>query len=275
MDLLLENPIVWIGIAILLVILIIVISVLVGKKRAREVEELDQMFTEGHLAGEDFGKISVEKVRRNALEREKRKKELQHLHPVKERPKKGVKVIPDEDKEIILTPILSDSRPNPTIKRDTESAMVKDEKKKQVSSARSHLKKDMVQEESVSSKSRLSPTSSQVQPEELDPNQDPPTSRHLYKKSLLSPERGEEEGEGEMPSNQPQLTERELKSPSKAQESAMGNSATESGIPSRMGGLPNRTGRGYGGHSSSTQTRPRELPSRSKRRPPSKNMHDR
>lgn len=266
MELLIENPIVWIAIAIFVVILIVVISVLVGKKRSREVEELDQMFSEGNLAGEDLGKISVEKVRRNALEREKRKKELQHLLPVKERPKKGEKVIPDEDKEIILSPILSDSRPNPTVTKARESANVKGGRK-----AKDDQRQKQAPEEIMSDR-QLSPSSSEKSSEGLDPNLDPQTSRQLYKKSLLSPERmdGDEEEDISLTQSQ-QAGVSNPSSSGLSQKNALGNLQAESS--QRMGGLPKRTSRSSDNHS--TPSRPRELPSRSKRRPPSKNTYER
>lgn len=72
----LNGPLLWIGLA-LIVIGIIVVSVIVGKKRSKELDELDRMFPEQELL-EDTG-ISVEKVRRTTREREKRRLEAQHL----------------------------------------------------------------------------------------------------------------------------------------------------------------------------------------------------
>jgi hypothetical protein len=84
------------GSVILVVAVIIIVSVVIGKKRRQEVEELDKMFPDGSMSSDNI-KISVEKVRRTTMQRERRQK--QQIH--RERPKKGQKTLPFEDQEII------------------------------------------------------------------------------------------------------------------------------------------------------------------------------
>ncbi|WP_044641283.1 hypothetical protein [Risungbinella massiliensis] len=74
---LLTQPIFWVGI-VLLIAGWIAISIMVGKKRQRELEELDSFFP-----GEDeystTGQISVEKVRRQTNKRKERMQQTQRI----------------------------------------------------------------------------------------------------------------------------------------------------------------------------------------------------
>lgn len=74
---LLTQPIFWVGI-VLLIAGWIAISIMVGKKRQRELEELDSFFP-----GEDeystTGQISVEKVRRETNRRKERMQQTQRI----------------------------------------------------------------------------------------------------------------------------------------------------------------------------------------------------
>lgn len=120
MEMLQENIILWIVLAVVLILgVIIVVSVIIGKKRKREVEELDRLFPDGGMDSDNV-KISVEKVRRHALERERRQaKNVIH----RERPKEGEKVLPDEDKEIIIRdPSMLPPKSQPKAESEKKSA---------------------------------------------------------------------------------------------------------------------------------------------------------
>lgn len=97
MDFIMENPILWgIVLVVLLIAIIVVISIFVSKNRKKEVEEIEKMFPAGNMSSEDI-KISVERVRRSAKERESRKQQTKkRIH--RERPKEAH---PDEDKEFV------------------------------------------------------------------------------------------------------------------------------------------------------------------------------
>lgn len=95
MGFIMENPLLWgIVFVVLLIAIIVVISIFVSKNRKKEVEEIEKMFPSGNMSSEDI-KISVERVRRSAKERESRK-QTKRIH--RERPKEAH---PDEDKEFV------------------------------------------------------------------------------------------------------------------------------------------------------------------------------
>lgn len=104
MEEILFHPVLWTIIAVGLVTAIVA-SVVIGRKRSKEVEELDKMFPEGKLAGQNLEKIPVEKVRRYSMERERRKREREKEMPKRVRPKEGEKVFAEEDQEFILHPL--------------------------------------------------------------------------------------------------------------------------------------------------------------------------
>ncbi len=110
---LINDPMVWIGVGAI-ILLVIVISLIIGRRRKKELEELDQLFTDERKY-DDTDKISVEKVRRATLEREKRmearRKELEQRKPRK--------VIPDEDQEIITNVEIIEEEPPITNERKT------------------------------------------------------------------------------------------------------------------------------------------------------------
>lgn len=94
MDFIMENPILWGSIfVVLLIAIIVVISIIVSKHRRKEVEEIEKMFPSGNMTSEDI-KISVERVRRKERGSQKHRKKRIH----RERPREAH---PDEDKEIV------------------------------------------------------------------------------------------------------------------------------------------------------------------------------
>ncbi|SHE95871.1 hypothetical protein SAMN05444392_105130 [Seinonella peptonophila] len=109
------------GGAVVVIALIIVIWMVIEKKRKREVEELENMFPEGHLSGEQLEKIPVEKVRRSTIERERRNKELNKKYADRQRPKKGEKVFDEEDREFVQTTRMS------TLKESTHETQQSEE----------------------------------------------------------------------------------------------------------------------------------------------------
>jgi hypothetical protein len=104
------HPALWIAVA-LIVIGLIIYSVVVNNRREREVQELNKIFPEGHLSRENLDKIPVEKVRRNTMERDRRKQEREREIPKKMRPKKGAKVMVEEDQEFILHNVNQHAKP--------------------------------------------------------------------------------------------------------------------------------------------------------------------
>jgi hypothetical protein len=73
---LLTQPIVLLGFGMIL-LGIIIVSVLISKRRSREIEELEQFLPGGEL--DEIEKIPVEKVRRATKRREQRKQQLQQI----------------------------------------------------------------------------------------------------------------------------------------------------------------------------------------------------
>lgn len=78
----LSGPMLWIGLGLILFGIIIVASVVVGKKRSKELDELNQFFPDEDKP--DTSGISVEKVRRTTRERERKRQRAQHLPEVDE-----------------------------------------------------------------------------------------------------------------------------------------------------------------------------------------------
>lgn len=101
MEEILLHPTLWIIIVVIL-ISVIVASMIINGKRSKEVQALDKMFPEGKLASQNLEKIPVEKVRRHAMERERKKKEREKELPKRIRPKEGEKIFAEEDQEFIL-----------------------------------------------------------------------------------------------------------------------------------------------------------------------------
>lgn len=213
MEMLQENLWLFIGlVGILILTIIIIVSVIIGKKRKREVEELDRLFPDGGMDSDNV-KISVEKVRRHTLERERRKaKNIIH----RERPKEGEKVLPDEDKEIIIRdPSMLPPKSRPVeqeeAKRSSRFSLSRskgtDQAKEMEKESSDALKALSQVDESMKEKSfnvcqttRKAVKESKAEKEKessLDSNQkelDPATSRRMYKRSLLK-DRSSESGE--------------------------------------------------------------------------------
>ncbi len=92
MGFIMENPVLWgIIFVVLLITIIVVTSIVVSKHRKKEVEEIEKMFPSGNMTSEDI-KVSVERVRRATKEREHKKKRIHRERP------RGTH--PDENKEI-------------------------------------------------------------------------------------------------------------------------------------------------------------------------------
>ncbi|SFI64493.1 hypothetical protein [Thermoflavimicrobium dichotomicum] len=180
----LTNPILWIGIAVVL-IGVIIVSIVISKRRKKELEELDKLFP-GDAVQTDTERISVEKVRRATLEREKKMKEKRkELEQRKPR-----KVLPDEDKEIITSSDLIGAQekeePEPKPEKRLGRRSGRDQGKNGLSrSTRSGAKKTTetgVLEVNMTTKK----VSIESQPNE---NMSSSESRRMYKKSLLNPDR--------------------------------------------------------------------------------------
>lgn len=110
-----------------ILLVVVVVAIVVSKKRSREVEELDNLFPEGSLSGENLEKIPVEKVRRSTLERDRKKREREQQIPQKIRPKKGSKVFAEEDQEFILTNIRKNTQQHQVLKPRKQNANAYDE----------------------------------------------------------------------------------------------------------------------------------------------------
>ncbi|MRG28643.1 MULTISPECIES: hypothetical protein [Laceyella] len=193
------------GAVVLVVAVIIIVSVIVGKKRKQEVEELEKMFPDGSMSSDNI-KISVEKVRRTTMERERRKK--QRIH--RERPKEGQKTLPYEDQEIIYRDDIQGGELNKDVndsqgeketvsesKRSsrTRSNLFKSRGKKQADD----LDKTQAQEaetaldgegdKTLAVRKKTRKTSREMPVVENEPaaeeNTDAAKSRRLYKRSLL------------------------------------------------------------------------------------------
>ncbi|MBD1372203.1 hypothetical protein IC620_07480 [Hazenella sp. IB182357] len=161
--------------------LIVLISILVAKKRKKEVEMLDQMFPEGSLSSEDM-KIAVDRVRRTTKEREKRNKEKQKIH--RERPKEGT-LLPDEDKEFISSASFHEKRISNETTVDTEpDPLTEVTSEKSGLFARSSDKNKTMDKQESESSDTLEQTD--------DVDTEASKHRRLYKKSLLKPDRKEE-----------------------------------------------------------------------------------
>lgn len=78
----LNGPMLWVGLGLIVFGVIIVVSVVVGKKRSKELDELNQFFPEEDKP--DTTGISVEKVRRTTRERERKRQQAQRLPEVDE-----------------------------------------------------------------------------------------------------------------------------------------------------------------------------------------------
>lgn len=203
MEIILENPLLWGGVAfVLILILVIAVNVVIGKKRKQEVEELERMFPDGSMDSENV-KISVEKVRRHSMEREKRK-QAQKIIP-RERPKKGEKVLPDEDQEIII-------RDQPAAPSKTRRSSEKEETKSSSRSWRSRSKgaKGQAAPEMAADLESLDQLDGSDQehsfavrrttrkaPKEAEKahEKDASSSRRMYKRSLLKDRGGESGGD--------------------------------------------------------------------------------
>ncbi|MBA4495354.1 hypothetical protein ACFO25_01070 [Paenactinomyces guangxiensis] len=207
MESILSNPLVWGGGGILVIALIILISVAISKRRAREVEELEKMFPVRNPDQDGTEKIPVEKVRRTTLEREKRKKSGQYPTEPKMPPKKGEKAFPGEDKEIIITggdasePEPSQKQPVDQEEKRRSPSFFKTRSKRKTSSRNSDELEDLTgmmeevedQEESfaikrTTKKATVENNSKESTEEKADEKKvDAATSRRLYKRSLLNP----------------------------------------------------------------------------------------
>jgi hypothetical protein len=109
---LLTQPIVLLGL-VLIILGIIVISVMISKRRSREIEELEQFLPGGEL--DDIEKIPVEKVRRATRRREQRK---QQLHQIPRSPREDVLEI--EDLEIVPEELLPPQEENSAVKENSQ-----------------------------------------------------------------------------------------------------------------------------------------------------------
>ncbi|SDZ20668.1 hypothetical protein [Thermoactinomyces sp. DSM 45892] len=72
-----SGPMLWIGLGVIIIIMIAGISIIIGKKRAKELEELNQFFPEDEQY--ETSSISVEKVRRSTRRRERKRQQAQYL----------------------------------------------------------------------------------------------------------------------------------------------------------------------------------------------------
>lgn len=277
MESLLTSPVFWVALGVMMIGLIIAISIIVSKRRAKEVEELDRMFPEGNLVGEGAEKISVEKVRRTTLEREKRKKARQHLSQTKVLPKKGQKALPDEGQEIILDKNADD------VETDQDQAELTEEKRSSASvfgRSRQTSKSPSADEKELDDTiSKMGETEDQDElavrkvtkktpKTETEETMDAATSRRLYKRSLLNPESlmGQEENEAES-------VKKEVEPPADQQD------VEKQGQPffKKRLGLTTRYSRQLKQEAAAQAEEepvespaPAELPSRSKRRPKKK-----
>jgi hypothetical protein len=209
MDWFMEEPLLYGGILIgVILIPVIAVSIVVANKRKKEVEELEKLFPEGTLSGDEM-KISVEKVRRATLEREKRKKQRTHIP--RERPKEGEKTLPDEDQEIIIRDDMPEQKEAPLRKRDENEEKKRRSPLSRLERLRSRAgsseeavdpapgakqkgKPDLEKTFEVRTTTRKA--KSEKQPDrQSEKNKseevDAATSRRLYKKSLLSGESGD------------------------------------------------------------------------------------
>lgn len=196
------------GAVAVIVLVIVIVSIIVGKKRKQEVEELDKIFPTGSMSSDNI-KISVEKVRRTTMERERRQKK-QHIH--RERPKKGEKTLPYEDQEIIYRDHLEGGvagemneadQADKVVQESPRASRVSKDKFKprgknhksgteEVAAVKeSAFKKDKPLEKSfaVRKQTRKSPRDESEISKELgnrEEHTDAATNRRLYKRSLLA-----------------------------------------------------------------------------------------
>ncbi|SFX22922.1 hypothetical protein SAMN04487866_102260 [Thermoactinomyces sp. DSM 45891] len=73
----LNGPMLWVGLGVIIVVMIAGVSIIIGKKRAKELEELNQFFPEDEQY--ETSSISVEKVRRSTRRRERKRQQAQYL----------------------------------------------------------------------------------------------------------------------------------------------------------------------------------------------------
>lgn len=202
----LSNPFLWGGLG-LVVFVIIVLSIWISKRRAREVEELDKLFPEHTGAGEGLD-ISVEKVRRATLERERRKKTQPYLPKNKTRSQEAEKALPNEDRELNLKKEESDQPPKreeQVKKKERKKSLLESFIAKKPSSADANEKEEHdvqpVEREdrensiAVRKTTRRARSEHKAEPapefqeKKQEEKTDAATSRHLYKRSLLNPDR--------------------------------------------------------------------------------------
>ncbi|SEM78206.1 hypothetical protein [Lihuaxuella thermophila] len=202
----LTHPYLWGGLG-LVVIIIIALSIWISKRRAREVEELEKMFPENVISGEGLD-ISLEKVRRATKEREKRKNE-QASQPKKTRPQKTEKALPNGDPDLNLKKEESDppqQKDEPATKKERKKSLLESFLPKKPSSVDADEKKEAVvppaagedRDKSIAvrkmtrkarSENKGEPTSEAEQVKKRESKTDAATSRQLYKRSLLNPDR--------------------------------------------------------------------------------------
>ncbi|TCP69636.1 hypothetical protein [Baia soyae] len=73
----LNGPMLWVGLGVIIIVIIVGVSIIIGKKRAKELEELNQFFPEDEQF--ETSSISVEKVRRSTRRRERKLQQAQYL----------------------------------------------------------------------------------------------------------------------------------------------------------------------------------------------------
>lgn len=225
MDMIMENPVLWGAVFIVVLLgIITVISIIITKKRRKEVEEIEKMFPAGNMTSEDV-QISMDRFKR---ERQKRKQKPR-IH--RERP---TEAHPDEDKEIVvrdpeeLLKRKTNSKPNANrsgeekrVNAKADSSLVEESTRKKESSPQPEYKereqqtvkhkhnllnskaeegfdKEKGKDHSLTlNKKTKKPKKNQGNEEKpLDEKQqeamDKKASRRLYKRSLLKPEKNEE-----------------------------------------------------------------------------------
>lgn len=294
----LTHPFLWGGLG-LVVIVIIVLSIWISKRRAREVEELEKMFPEHTGTGEGLD-ISVEKVRRATLERERRKKTQPYLPKNKTYSQEAEKALPNEDRELNLKKEENDQPPQ------REERVMKKEKKSLLESfiakkpssvdanemeehdAQPVEREDGENSIAVRKTTRRARNENKAEPDpELkqekkkeEENTDAATSRHLYKRSLLNPDRlmNQDSQESDAPSPEPSFSpspepslskqENEKKALSTAGEGIIGKNDQSGTTDTKKNFLFSTSKIKAAEHPDQLQTdaeEEKELPSRSKR----------
>ncbi|MDQ0415914.1 hypothetical protein J2Z48_000072 [Croceifilum oryzae] len=210
----LNGPMLWVGLGVIIIVIIAGVSIIIGKKRAKELEELNQFFPEDDQF--ETSSISVERVRRSTRRRERKRQQAQYLSE-SEQVNEEQEEFTNKDhvassliehklvrkKEVEKAEFGQPSSWRSRREQHSQNTLLEDDRNESMQNDH-HEEEFLTQTQPFARRrfARKEPTSvhSVIKPEQLEPEQDQSSSaqsksvtRRLYKQNLLGIDSTEED----------------------------------------------------------------------------------